>query len=132
MLAFDDGAIARVLIAATRFERDADRVALLERFAERADPPGRRTTNVAPGRPRGVAIARRGETSALPRAPPGAGRVRPTPGHPRFGGRRKPHRGKPAAGGPPMRRTLIAVAIALPARTLCPFHRNAARRQCEQ
>ena len=50
MLALDDAAIARILIGATRFERDADRTALLERFAERADPPGRRTTNVAPGR----------------------------------------------------------------------------------
>jgi hypothetical protein len=50
MLALDDGALAIVLIAATRFERDADRVRLLERFAERADPSGRRTTNIAPGR----------------------------------------------------------------------------------
>ena len=50
MLALDDGAIARILIGATRLPADADRVALLERFAERADPPGRRMTNVAPGR----------------------------------------------------------------------------------
>ena len=50
VIALDDAALARVLIGATRFERDADRVALLERFAERADPPWRRTTNVAPGR----------------------------------------------------------------------------------
>ena len=39
MLALDDGAIARILIGATRFERDADRTALLERFAATADPP---------------------------------------------------------------------------------------------
>ena len=50
MLALDDGALAIVLIAATRLPRDADRIALLERFAAAADPPGRRTTNVAPGR----------------------------------------------------------------------------------
>ena len=50
MLALDDGAIARILIGATRLPADADRVRLLERFAERADPPGRRTTNVTPGR----------------------------------------------------------------------------------
>jgi hypothetical protein len=50
VLALDDGALAIVLIAATRLAADADRVRLLERFAERADPPGRRTTNVAPGR----------------------------------------------------------------------------------
>ena len=41
MLAFSDDALARILIAATRFERDADRTALLERFAATADPPGR-------------------------------------------------------------------------------------------
>jgi hypothetical protein len=50
VLALDDGALAIVLIAATRLAADVDRVRLLERFAERADPPGRRTTNVAPGR----------------------------------------------------------------------------------
>jgi len=32
VLAFDDGAIARILIGATRFERDADRTALLRKF----------------------------------------------------------------------------------------------------
>jgi len=50
VLALDDGALAIVLIAATRLPRDADRIALLERFAAAADPPWRRTTNVAPGR----------------------------------------------------------------------------------
>jgi MoxR-like ATPase len=41
MLAFDDGAIARILIGATRFERDDQRTALLRRFvyaAERRPP----------------------------------------------------------------------------------------------
>ena len=40
--AFDDGAIARILIGATRFERDADRTALLRKFAyvaEKRPPP---------------------------------------------------------------------------------------------
>ena len=37
MLAFDDGAIARILIGATRFERDEQRTALLEDFARRAE-----------------------------------------------------------------------------------------------
>lgn len=41
MLAFDGGAIARLLIGATRLPRDADRLALLERFAAAADPPRR-------------------------------------------------------------------------------------------
>jgi hypothetical protein len=39
MLALDDGALARILIGATRFERDADRIALLEDFARRAEEP---------------------------------------------------------------------------------------------
>jgi len=42
MLALDDGAIARILIGATRFERDADRTALLRKFAylaEKRPPP---------------------------------------------------------------------------------------------
>jgi hypothetical protein len=39
MLALDDGALAIVLIAASRLPADADRVALLERFAATADPP---------------------------------------------------------------------------------------------
>jgi len=41
MLALDDGAIARILIGATRFERDADRTALLRKFAYVAErrPP---------------------------------------------------------------------------------------------
>jgi hypothetical protein len=43
MLALDDGAIARILIGATRFERDADRTALLRKFAYVAErrPPDR-------------------------------------------------------------------------------------------
>jgi hypothetical protein len=41
MLALDDGAIARILIGASRFERDVDRVRLLERFAAAAsERPG--------------------------------------------------------------------------------------------
>jgi hypothetical protein len=41
VLALDDGAIARVLIAATRLPRDADRTALLRKFAYVAErrPP---------------------------------------------------------------------------------------------
>jgi hypothetical protein len=42
VLAFDDAALARVLIGATRFERDAERTALLRKFAdaaERRQPP---------------------------------------------------------------------------------------------
>jgi hypothetical protein len=42
VLAFDDGAIARLLIGATRLPRDADRVALLERFAADDWEPHRR------------------------------------------------------------------------------------------
>jgi hypothetical protein len=41
MLALDDGALAIVLIAATRLVDESDRVALLERFAATADPPRR-------------------------------------------------------------------------------------------
>ena len=37
MLAFDDGAIARIMIAASRFERDAERTALLRKFADAAE-----------------------------------------------------------------------------------------------
>ena len=37
VIAFDDAAIARLLIAATRFERDADRTALLRKFADVAE-----------------------------------------------------------------------------------------------
>ena len=37
MLALDDGAISRLLIAATRLPADADRVRLLEHFARRAE-----------------------------------------------------------------------------------------------
>jgi hypothetical protein len=68
VLALDDGAIARVLIAATRLAADAGRIALLERFAATADPPGRRTTNVAfwEATARARALARRGEAGALP------------------------------------------------------------------
>jgi hypothetical protein len=39
MLALDDGAIALLISTAARFERDADRVAFLKRFAAVADPP---------------------------------------------------------------------------------------------
>jgi hypothetical protein len=42
VLAFDDAAIARIMIAASRFERDAERTALLRKFAyiaERRPPP---------------------------------------------------------------------------------------------
>ena len=63
MLALDDGAIARILIGATRFERDADRTALLRKFAYVAErrPPqlaqmsqsvGRATGNKFPVRDR--------------------------------------------------------------------------------
>jgi hypothetical protein len=50
VLQFDDGAIARILIAASRFERDADRTALLERFAYLAErrPPERPENNFPP------------------------------------------------------------------------------------
>jgi hypothetical protein len=41
VLALDDGAIARVLIAATRLARGADRVRLLEEFARRAEQVGK-------------------------------------------------------------------------------------------
>jgi len=46
VLALDDGAIARVLIGATRFAADADRIALLERFAATADPARPRADRV--------------------------------------------------------------------------------------
>jgi hypothetical protein len=42
VLALDDGALAIVLIAATRLARGEDRAALLEKFAATADPPRRR------------------------------------------------------------------------------------------
>jgi len=40
VLALADAALARVLIAATRLPRDADRIALLEDFARRAEATG--------------------------------------------------------------------------------------------
>jgi hypothetical protein len=43
VLALDDAALARILIAATRLPADADRVRLLKKFAATADPPRRRT-----------------------------------------------------------------------------------------
>jgi len=41
VIALGDAGLARLLIAATRLPADADRVALLERFAATADPPRR-------------------------------------------------------------------------------------------
>jgi hypothetical protein len=43
VLAFDDAAIARIMIAASRFERDSERTALLRKFAYVAEriPPSR-------------------------------------------------------------------------------------------
>jgi hypothetical protein len=75
MLAFDDGAIARILIAATRLARDTDRVRLLKDFAATADPPPQRAhqrpvsglsgaPNRAPGRRR---AARRSSAAAKQR-----------------------------------------------------------------
>ena len=46
VLALTDSGIARLIIAASKFERDADRVALLEKFAATSDPPRRRADNV--------------------------------------------------------------------------------------
>jgi len=50
VLAFTDGAIAQLLIAAARFERDADRVRLLEDFARRAEDVPRSGLSGAPNR----------------------------------------------------------------------------------
>ena len=57
MLALDDGAIARILIGATRFGRDEERTALLRKFAYIAEriPPAYHggvsaASNDAPGR----------------------------------------------------------------------------------
>jgi hypothetical protein len=50
VLALDDGAIARVLIGATRFAADADRVRLLEDFARRAEEVPRSGLSGAPSR----------------------------------------------------------------------------------
>ena len=64
MLALDDAALARFFIAATKFARDADRIALLEDFARRAGAVPRSglsgAPNRAPGRrPRAVALSGR-------------------------------------------------------------------------
>jgi len=57
VLALDDGAIARVLIGATRFAADADRVRLLRDFARRAEDVS--GLSGAPNRaPRGPRAAR--------------------------------------------------------------------------
>ena len=60
MLALDDGAIARILIGATRHERDSERCALLRRFAylaERRPPSYQRAPNGAPeNRPRSPGV----------------------------------------------------------------------------
>jgi hypothetical protein len=50
VLALADGAIARLLIAATRLPRDADRIALLEAFARRAEAVPRSGLSGAPNR----------------------------------------------------------------------------------
>jgi hypothetical protein len=50
VLALDDGAIAIVLIAATRLTRDVDRVRLLEDFARRAEDLPRSGLSGAPNR----------------------------------------------------------------------------------
>jgi hypothetical protein len=72
MLAFDDGAIARVLIAATRLPRDADRIALLRKFCY-----------IAERRPRAIAGSPDAERMRRYRANlRRGGRVRPAPGHP--------------------------------------------------
>jgi hypothetical protein len=73
MLAFDDAAIARIIIAASRFERDAERTALLEDFARRAEVVPRSglsgAPNRAPGkRPRSPAGSRAAEKQARYRA----------------------------------------------------------------
>ena len=76
MLALDDGAIARILIGATRFERDADRTALLERFAATADPPRPRADQLS----QMAQSPRSGLSGGLNRAPgrrPRAGRRSP-------------------------------------------------------
>jgi hypothetical protein len=46
MLALDDGAIARILIAASKFPLAADRLRFLEKFADAADPPRPRADHV--------------------------------------------------------------------------------------
>jgi hypothetical protein len=50
MLAFDDAAIARIFIAASRLPLDADRIALLEDFARRAEAVPRSGLLGAPSR----------------------------------------------------------------------------------
>jgi hypothetical protein len=52
MLAFDDGAIARLLIAATRLPAEVDRVRLLENFAAAAERPGADQLRKIPQSPR--------------------------------------------------------------------------------
>jgi hypothetical protein len=47
MLALDDGAIARILIAASKFPLAADRLRFLEKFAAAADPPRPRADQLA-------------------------------------------------------------------------------------
>jgi hypothetical protein len=47
MIALDDNALALLISTAARFERDADRVAFLKKFADAADPPTTRADQLA-------------------------------------------------------------------------------------
>ena len=77
MLQFDDGALARILIGATRFERDADRTALLRKFAYLAE---RRPREVELGHlahlKTGVSAASRDAVRRRPRRSPAAEKQR--------------------------------------------------------
>jgi hypothetical protein len=60
MLALDDGALAVIVIAASRLADESDRVALLERFAATADPP-RPRASARPTSPAAIKMRRHRE-----------------------------------------------------------------------